>query len=62
MAGAREHVTQLDHSVNVPIKRMFSVSLVKAMKTVRAGNEESERTELAQFVLNGVKGETSFQH
>jgi hypothetical protein len=62
MAGARERVAQLDDSANVPIKRMFSVSLVKAMKTIRPGGDESERAELAQFVLDGVKGEVSFQH
>ena len=62
MAGPRESLTQFDNSVNMPIKRMFSVGLVKAMKTIRPGSDESERAELAQFVLNSVKGEMGSQH
>jgi hypothetical protein len=47
--------------LDVPIERMFSVGLVKAMKTVRPGYDEPDRAEFAQFVLNGVKGEVTLQ-
>jgi hypothetical protein len=62
MAGAGGFLAQLDNSANVPIQRMFSVGLVKMVETMRPRSNESQRPELAQFVLNRVEGEMTFQH
>ena len=62
MTSPRGLLAQLDNPVDMPIKRMFSVGLVKAMKTVRPGSDESERAQLPQFVLNGMKREVTSQH
>jgi len=61
MTGPRESLAQFDNFLNMPIERMFSVGLVKAMKTVRPRNDEPDRAELAQFILNRVKGQMTLQ-
>jgi hypothetical protein len=61
MASSRGIFTKLDDSANMPIQRVFSICLVKAVKTIRSGGDEPERAELPQLVLNGMKGEATFQ-
>jgi hypothetical protein len=62
MVGPRQVLAQLDDSVNVPVKRMFSIGPIKALETIRSGGDQSKRAELAQFVLDGVKGKMRFEH
>ena len=61
MTGPRKSLAQFDNFLNMPIERMFSVGLIKAMKTVRPRNDEPDRAELAQFILNCVKGQMTLQ-
>ena len=62
MTCPRRFLADFDNAVDLPIKRVFSVCLVKAMKAGRSGSDESERAEFPQFVLDGVKRQVTSQH
>jgi hypothetical protein len=62
MAGSRKFLAEFDNFLNMPVERMFSVGLVKAVKTVRPGNDEPDRAELSQFILDRVKRQMTLQH
>ena len=62
MTCPRRFLADFDNAVDLPIKRVFSVCLVKAMKAGRSGSDESESVEFPQFVLDGVKRQVTSQH
>jgi hypothetical protein len=61
VAGARNFLAQFYNRLNVAIERVFSVGLVKSTKTVCPRGYQSQRAELAQFVLDGVKRQVRLQ-
>jgi len=61
MACPREFLAQFDDCVDMPVKRMFSVGLVKVLEPIRLGGDKSKRAKLSQFVLDGVKRKMRFQ-
>ena len=62
MTCPRRFLADFDNAVDLPIKRVFSVCLVKAMKACRSGSDEPERAEFPQFVLDRVKRQVTSQH